>query len=104
MSRDLLNSNETARRLRITEEQLGALVHDGEISYINVGRGKKRPRRRFTEEDIAEFLERRRRREACQSISLKSRRTGTTTSGTVVIGFTAQRAARHARKPTDTNP
>jgi hypothetical protein len=39
----LLTPKETAARLRITEDQLAAFTADGEISYINVGRGKKRP-------------------------------------------------------------
>jgi excisionase family DNA binding protein len=65
----LLTPEQAALRLSITEDQLGALTHGGEISYINVGRGKKRPRRRYAEEDIQEFLERRRKREApCPSI------------------------------------
>jgi excisionase family DNA binding protein len=34
----LLTPKQTAERLCITEEQLAALTHDGEISYINVGR------------------------------------------------------------------
>ena len=52
----LLTHPETAQRLGITEEQLTAFVQDGEIAYINVGRGKKRPRRRYTEQDISEFF------------------------------------------------
>jgi excisionase family DNA binding protein len=101
MSRDLLDSREAARRLNITPDQLAALVQDGEISYINVGRGRKRPRRRYTEEDIEEFLERRRRREACLSIGTRDHRSTVSTSRSAVIGFTAQRAARLARKPSD---
>src|SRR5258705_13788823 len=73
MSRaNLLDAKQAAKWLNITEDQLVALVYDGEISYINVGRGKKRPRRRFAEEDIEDFKERRRRREACLSTSPKS--------------------------------
>ena len=50
MSHDtLLTHPETAQRLGMTEEQLTAFVQNGEIAYINVGRGKKRPRRRYTE-------------------------------------------------------
>src|SRR5271165_2204110 len=105
MSRDLMDSKEAARRLSITEEQLGALVQDGEISYINVGRGKKRPRRRYTEEDLAEFLERRRRREAsCQYTRTSGPRSTLTTSSSTVVGFMAQRNARTGKTPSDAKP
>ncbi len=104
MPRDLLDSKEAAHRLRITVDQLGALVHDGEISYINVGRGQKRPRRRFAEEDIEEFKERRRRREACQFTSPKSHRSTSSISGSGVIGFTARRNAQLAKMPKNSKP
>jgi excisionase family DNA binding protein len=101
---NLLDGKEAAKRLNITEDQLGALVHDGEISYINVGRGKKRPRRRYAEEDIEEFKARRRRREACLSIGLKSHRSISTISKSEVIGFTARRNAQPAKTPKDSRP
>ena len=94
----LLDGKEAAKRLKITEDQLAALVQDGEISYINVGRGKKRPRRRYAEEDLQELIERRRRRETCLSGNPKTRRTTGSTSGSAVIGFTALRNARLAKK------
>jgi excisionase family DNA binding protein len=96
---NLMDGKEAAKWLKITEDQLAALVHDGEISYINTGRGKKRPRRRFAEEDLEEFKARRRRREVCLSGNPKTRRSTDMTSGSAVIGFTAQRNARLAKKP-----
>ena len=54
-----LTSAEAAARLGITIEQLSAFVHDGELRYVNVGRGTKRPRYRFTEADINEFIDNR---------------------------------------------
>jgi excisionase family DNA binding protein len=59
----LLTPEEAAERLAITVEQLTSLVFDGDIAYITVGRGKKRPRRRFTQADLDDFIERHRRRE-----------------------------------------
>jgi excisionase family DNA binding protein len=59
----LLTPKEAAERLAITVEQLADLVMDGAIAYIAVGRGSKRPRRRYTEADLNDFIERRRRRE-----------------------------------------
>src|SRR4051812_34280885 len=97
----LLTHHDTARRLGITKEQLTAFVQDGEIAYINVGRGKKRPRRRYTEQDISEFLERRRRREACLSIATSERRTTSSISRSTVIGFMARQSAHRAKTPSD---
>jgi excisionase family DNA binding protein len=100
MSTSLLTPQEAARRLNITEDQLSAFAQDGEIAYINVGRGKKWPRRRYEEDDIRDFLERRRRREAaCLSTGTSARHTTNSISSTTVIGFMAQRSARLAKTP-----
>jgi excisionase family DNA binding protein len=91
----LLTPEQAATRLNITEDHLRALVGEGVIGYINVGLGKKRPRRRFTEADIDDFIERRRERDTpCQSIEISARRTTSTTSGTTAFGFMAARNAR----------
>jgi excisionase family DNA binding protein len=98
----LLSLDEAAQHLNITPDQVKGFAQDGELRYINVGRGKKRPRIRFTIEDLNEFIERRKRRDvaACQSIGRRSqpRITGSI-SKSEVIGFTALRAAQIARKP-----
>jgi excisionase family DNA binding protein len=97
---ELLTLREAAQRLKITPEQVAALVHDGEISYVNVGRGRKRPRMRFTHQDIHGFIERRTRRDVpCPSTSLKNPPITASTSGSEVIGFMARRNARHGAKP-----
>jgi hypothetical protein len=101
---NLLTPQEAACRLNITVTQLGAFAQDGEISYINVGRGKKRPRRRYAEEDIREFKERRRRRESCLSIGASARHTTNSISSTKVIGFMAQRSARLGKTPKSSKP
>lgn len=91
----LLTPEQAALRLNITNDQLSALTKDGEIAYINVGRGKKRPRRRYKEEFINEFEARRTRREVpCQYTGTSVRRTISTTSNTPAIGFLAARNAR----------
>ena len=94
MSGDCFTLKEVAIKLRISEEQARGLVQDGELQFINVGRGKKRPRMRFTEADLDDLIERRRRKNApCQSIARKSHRIGNTTSRSEVIGFMARRNA-----------
>jgi excisionase family DNA binding protein len=91
----LFTPEQAALRLNITEDQLSALTQDGEIAYINVGRGKKRPRRRFTEPDLNDFVERRRKRETpCQSTKTRGRPITHSISSTPVSGFMARRSAR----------
>src|ERR1700681_4055563 len=88
----LLTLREAAARLNITPNQVRGLIDDGNLKYINVGRGKIKPRYRFAETDIDEFLDRRRTREepSCLSSSRKSpRRTIGSVSKSTVIGFTA---------------
>jgi hypothetical protein len=55
--------------LKVTPEQVTRHVRDGELAYVNVGRGGKRPRMRFTEADLTEFIERRKRR--CTDVRLQ---------------------------------
>ncbi|WP_244443105.1 hypothetical protein [Bradyrhizobium sp. Ai1a-2] len=65
----------------------------------------KRPRRRYSEEDIREFLERRRRREAsCPSIVTRDRHSINLTSSTPVIGFMDRRNARIGNLPKNSRP
>jgi hypothetical protein len=100
---ELLLIDQAAAYLGTTSDQVAAFVQGGELSYINLGRGKKRARYRFTIPDLQEFIERRRRREVlCRSTSPKSHRTTTSTSRSEVIGFMAARAAQLAGKPKPT--
>ena len=55
---------EAAQRLNVTPEQVIGFAHDGELHYVNVGRGSKRPRYRFTDADIDELIEKRKQRGA----------------------------------------
>ena len=69
MANQLYTTKQAAEALQISIRQIRGLVHDGELRYINVGRGNKKPRMRFADDDLAEFRERRRRREACLYLS-----------------------------------
>jgi hypothetical protein len=91
----LMTMKEAAR------EQLRGFIADGELSYINVGRGKKLPRLRFDDKDIAEFKERRRRRAASHAQQIASipgrspdRSSGRSTTRSEPIGFLARRRKR----------
>jgi excisionase family DNA binding protein len=97
----LFDLKQAAKKLDISEEQARGLVQDGELQFINVGRGKKRPRMRFTEEDLDDLIERRRRKSnpSCLSTNRKSHRSTNTTSKSTVIGFTALRNAQLEKTP-----
>src|SRR6266581_8213548 len=92
---------EAAARLQISAKQLRAFVRSGELRYVNVGRGSKKPRIRFTDADLTEFIAARTQRNnpPCPSTNLRTRRTTFMTSSSEVIGFQARRNARAAEKP-----
>jgi excisionase family DNA binding protein len=94
----LLTMNEAATQLGISTRTLRGHVKMGEIAYIALGHGVKRVRRMFDESDLEAFKERRRRVDPCPSISPKTRRSSTSTSGGQVSDFTALRNARRAAK------
>src|SRR6202043_2597920 len=72
MINPLHSPKDAARALGVSVKTLNGFVRDGEIRYIDVGRGKKKIRRMFTDEDMDEFKERRARREVpCQYTSTK---------------------------------
>jgi excisionase family DNA binding protein len=95
----LLTPAAAAKVLGICEKTLREHVDAGEITYVLVGRGTKRKRRRFAEEDLAAFAERQRRRECpCPSISRRKVPTGIMTSGSAVFDFQALREQLRSRK------
>src|SRR5216683_1468164 len=96
----LLTPKMAARYLGISVKTLTGHTDDGEIRYINVGRGKKKKRRMYTRPDLEEFKERRAQREVkCLSTGTRKARSTTTTSNSKVIAFTALRDARTREKP-----
>ncbi len=52
----LLTPDEIADRLRVTAEQVRALIRKGQLPAINVGAGSKRPLYRISEEALEEFI------------------------------------------------
>ncbi|QBP23787.1 DNA-binding protein [Bradyrhizobium diazoefficiens] len=100
MSPHLRSPQSAAERLGVSVKTLNGYVRDGELRYINVGRGSKKQRRKFTDEDLDELIERRARRDVpCQSISTKTARSTISTSSTKVFAFTALRDARAGARP-----
>lgn len=72
---ELLTMSEAARLLRIDVKTLVRHVQSNEIGFLNVGLGKKRPRRRFTIEQIKNFISWRSQATRESSVSLVARRT-----------------------------
>jgi hypothetical protein len=94
----LLTMEQAATRLNVTHDELAGFVRDG-LPYINVGRGKQRPRIRFTKQDLDQFIEQRRQREAsCPSTKGRTASSITTISSLKVIGFAARRNELLAKK------
>jgi DNA-binding transcriptional MerR regulator len=99
MSTALHSPKSAADCLGVSVKTLNGYVRDGELRYINVGRGTKKLRRRFTDEDLQELIQRRAQRDVpCRSTSTKTARSTTSTSNSKVIGFMALRDARADEK------
>jgi excisionase family DNA binding protein len=104
-SAELLILDQAAAYLNVTADQVTAFVQDGELRFINVGRGSKRPRYRFTIEDLQEFIQQRKRKEIqCLSTNPRSRLSMPSTFKSEVIGFTARRNVLLAGKPKPSKP
>ena len=99
-SSSLSDTKQAASYLKVTVEQIRGFVDDGELIFINVGRGKKRPRMRFAQEDLDRFIDSRRQKSnpPCLSTKRKNRRITNMTSKSPVIGFTALRNAHLEKK------
>ncbi|WP_367184945.1 helix-turn-helix domain-containing protein [uncultured Bradyrhizobium sp.] len=95
----LLFPKEVAERLKVSVKTLDGYADAGEIRYVDLSRGGKNKRRRYTPEFVEEFISRRTRRDVpCPSTAPKARRSTTTTSKSNVIGFTARRAMLASEK------
>ena len=103
---ELFDLKEAAKRLNTSPEHVKGLVEDGRLRFVNVGRGAKRARYRFTDGDLNDFIETNRKREElrCQFSRLRGAHTTNSISNSGVIGFTAQRNARLAEKQKGLKP
>lgn len=96
----LLTLGEAGKVLGEEEKTVRKHVDDGELPYIALGRGLRRIRRMIHPDDLATFIEHRRRTAAtCPSTSLKARPSTTMISKSNVVAFTDQLAAERSRKP-----
>ncbi|WP_413788587.1 helix-turn-helix domain-containing protein [Paludibacillus litoralis] len=86
----LLSAAEAAEILGVCGKTLGDLRRAGKIRYVEISSRCYK----YRESDLEEFIEARVKVAACQSTNRKTRRTGTTTSRSEVVGFMEQRARR----------
>jgi hypothetical protein len=94
---DLLTSDESAQRLRMSRRTFDGHVANGDISYIVVGLGLKRSRKRFDPADLDRFQEKQ-RRTACRSTNVKARKRTPTVFRSEVVDFQALLEQRRAAK------
>jgi hypothetical protein len=88
-------------RLSVTEDKLRAFVMSGQLKFINVGHGEKKPRYRFAEGDLQEMISKLTSQESPPCPSSKPKRASRSSgliSNSVVVGFMAARAARLENK------
>jgi hypothetical protein len=89
--RDGLRSRqEAAAKIGCSVRTLDAHVASGALRYVSIGRGSKRKRRMFTDDDLNAFIEAQSRKDApCPSTRTTARRTSSSISGGEVIAFSA---------------
>src|SRR5439155_18085640 len=99
----LRTPREAAAKLRCSTKMLQGHVTSGALRYIQTGLGTRRPRRMFTDADLAAFVANQTRKDspACPSTKVRIRPTTSSTSNGEVIAFTARPNARlnAKRKP-----
>lgn len=98
----LLSMAEAAKLLGICVKTLRRHVQAGEISYIAIGRGTKRPWRKFAVEDIEEFKARHRRTDfepPPEATLPQRRRKRTELPGPVTYDFAARLALSRSAPP-----
>ena len=98
---ELRTPQEAAAKLRCSVKTLRMHVRSGALKYVNIGRGTKRPRYRFADADLADFILNQTRRNAhpCLSTGQRARRSTSSISCGEVIAFTALQSERAAAKP-----
>src|SRR5262249_9474167 len=91
---------EAARRLGCSIKTLNGHVASGALRYVDVGHGKRRQRRMFTDADLDDFIANQTRKDVpCPSTKTRARRSGSSISSSQVIDFTAPRRPRPSGTP-----
>ncbi|NVP54494.1 helix-turn-helix domain-containing protein [Rhizobium sp. DBTS2] len=98
----LLTPQVAAERLGISTRQLRDLTDEGQLRWINIGLGRKRPTRRYTEADLEAFIEERAAK--CRSTREQDKRLIPTTSSYAVVDFRAILAQKTAARRSGSKP
>ncbi|TGT65368.1 helix-turn-helix domain-containing protein [Mesorhizobium sp. M2E.F.Ca.ET.166.01.1.1] len=97
MSR-VLTPAQAAELLAVTPKHLLELTNEGALRRVNIGLESKRPTRRYAQDDLIEFIERRSQK-ACRFIESTANQNTPMTSSFAVIDFSVPRArATSARR------
>jgi hypothetical protein len=90
-----------AAKLNCSIKTLNAHVAAGDLRYVIIGKGTKRPRKMFADTDLNAFIANQTRTgsPACRSIASRVRRSGTSNFESEVIAFTGQPRPRPGAKP-----
>jgi hypothetical protein len=96
----LRTPDEAARKLGCSVKTLNAHVAAGDLRYVIIGKGTKRPHRMYAAADLDDFIANQTRKDspACRSIASRARRSSTSNSASEVIAFSAQPRPRPGAK------
>jgi excisionase family DNA binding protein len=85
----LKSEREACERIGCSRKTLLKHIRSGALRYVDTGHGKARQRRKFTDQDLNDFITKQTRTEIsqCQSLKTRARRIGGSTSNTGVIAF-----------------
>jgi excisionase family DNA binding protein len=96
----LLTPREAAAHLRCSLKTLLGHVENGKLRYVEIGHGKQRRRRMFTDADLTAFIRSQTREDLpCQFSKTHVRRIGASTSNIVEGGFSARPRPRPGERP-----
>src|SRR5262245_53826921 len=88
----LKTAAQAAAKLGCSIKTLNGHVDAGELRYVIIGHGKKRPRRMYADADLDEFITAQTRKDSpCPSDATRGRRSGSTTSESEIIAFSEVR-------------
>jgi len=96
----LKSAAQAAARLGCSIKTLNAHVASGALKYVDIGHGKRRQRRMFSDADLNEFIANKTRKVTpCPSTAGRARPTGISTFTGEVIDFTGPRKPPRDAKP-----
>jgi len=97
----LKTAAQAAAKFGCSIKTLNGHVAAGDLRYVIIGKGTKRPHKMFTDADLNDFIANQTRTgsPACRSIASRVRRSGTSNFESEVIAFTGQPRPRPGAKP-----